>query len=55
MSSKLKKVAEELRESKGTELDAVDKGLSNLQDIPGVCKWSEQWQILQFCDAWIWG
>lgn len=36
--SKLKKVVDELRESKGTEIDLVDKGIVNFADVPGLCK-----------------
>lgn len=36
--SKLKKIVEELRETKGTELEAVDKGVVNFSDIPGLSK-----------------
>ena len=39
MSSKLRKLVDELKENNGTELEAVDKGIVNFSDIPGLCKW----------------
>ena len=42
--SKLKKIVEELRESKSTELEAVDKGIANFSDVPGMSKfWYRQY------------
>ena len=35
--SKVRKVIEEVRQSNGTEIDLVDKGIVNITDIPGLC------------------
>lgn len=36
--SKAKKVIEEAKEINNPEIDLVDKGLSSLDEIPGLCK-----------------
>ena len=38
MSSKLRKIVDDVKESNGTEFEAVDKGIVNFSDIPGLCK-----------------
>ena len=35
MSSKIKKLVDEARESENPELDLVDKGIANILEIPG--------------------
>ena len=37
--SKLKRVVEETRDNGGLEMDAVDKGIVNFTDVPGICKY----------------
>lgn len=37
--SKLKKIVDEVRESKGTEIDLVDKGIVNFSEVPGLRKY----------------
>lgn len=37
--SKLKKIVDEVRESKGTEIDLVDKGIGNFSEVPGLRKY----------------
>jgi hypothetical protein len=34
--SKLKKIVEEVKEHGSTELDVIDKGITNLLDVPGI-------------------
>lgn len=36
--SKAKKVIEEAKENNNPEIDLVDKGVSSLDEIPGLCK-----------------
>lgn len=36
--SKLKKIVDEVRDSKGTEIDLVDKGINNFAEVPGLRK-----------------
>lgn len=36
--SKAKKVIEEAKEINNPEIDLVDKGISSLDEIPGLCK-----------------
>ena len=36
--SKAKKVIEEAKENNNPEIDLVDKGLSSLDEIPGLCE-----------------
>ena len=36
--SKLKKIVEDTRDHGGFEMDAVDKGIANFSDVPGICK-----------------
>ena len=38
MSSKIKKLVDEARESENPELDLVDKGIVNILEIPGFGK-----------------
>ena len=42
--SKLKKQVAEVKESNGTELDVIDKGIINILDIPGICKCLSHWR-----------
>jgi len=37
--SKVRKVIEEVRQNNGTEVDLVDKGIVNISDVPGLCKY----------------
>jgi hypothetical protein len=36
--SKLKKIVDEVKQTNGTEIDLVDKGIVNLADVPGLRK-----------------
>lgn len=36
--SKLKKLIEEVKDINNAELDLVDRGISRLDDVPGLCK-----------------
>lgn len=39
--SKLKKLVEEVKDINNAELDLVDRGISRLDDVPGLCKKNE--------------
>jgi len=38
--SKARKIIEDVRQSNGTEVDLVDKGIVNITEVPGLCKYS---------------
>ena len=38
--SKVRKVVDDTRQNNGTEIDLVDKGIVNLTEVPGLCKYS---------------
>lgn len=40
--SKLKKYVEENKNTKSAELEIIDRGVSNLTDAPGLCKYRTQ-------------
>jgi len=37
--SKVRKIIDDVRQNNGTEIDLVDKGIVNLTDAPGLCKY----------------
>lgn len=41
MSKSLKKLVEESREKNQPEVDMSDRGISNMLDVNGLCKFSE--------------
>ena len=41
---------EELRETKGTALELVDKNIANLTDVPGVCEFRLRFDFCQKFD-----
>lgn len=45
--SKLKKIVEEAKDIPNAELDLVDRGISRLDDVPGLCK-----KIIHRKDIW---
>lgn len=38
--SKVRKIIDDVRQNNGTEVDLVDKGIVNLTEAPGLCKYS---------------
>lgn len=47
--SKAKKVIEEAKEINNPEIDLVDKGISSLDEIPGLCKYSLTYLFFLLC------
>lgn len=45
MSKSLKKIVEESREKNLPEVDMCDRGISNMLDVPGLCKWIDRYEI----------
>jgi len=43
--SKARKIIDDIRQNNGTEIDLVDKGIVNLMDAPGLCKYSKFWLV----------
>ncbi len=43
--SKLKRYVDELKESKSNELEIIDKGIVNFQDVPGICKFLSNFSL----------
>jgi len=39
--SKVRRIIDEVRQTNGTEIDLVDKGIVNITDVPGLCKYSK--------------
>ena len=39
--SKVKRIIDDVRQNNGTEIDLVDKGIVNLTEPPGLCKYSK--------------
>lgn len=48
--SKAKKVIEEAKEINNPEIDLVDKGLTSLEEIPGLCKFPALKQFLPYLE-----